>query len=86
MERRQNSTQLFAICVDNSDYPVSLELHKIYRVLPDDDAALDGDLRVIDESGEDYLYPADYFVLIDLPSETGRVLRESFSRNLQHVA
>jgi len=48
----------FVVCVDNSDYPASLELHKIYRVLSDEDAAEDGDLRVVDESGEDYLYPA----------------------------
>jgi hypothetical protein len=44
----------FAICVDNSEYPVSPELHKIYRGLPDVEAERDGDLRVIDESGEDY--------------------------------
>jgi hypothetical protein len=55
----------FAICVDNSEYPASLELHKVYRLLSDDEAAKDGDLRVIDESGEDYLYPADYFVVIE---------------------
>lgn len=47
----------FAICIDNSEYPVSLELHKIYRVLPDDEAERDGDIRVIDESGEDFLIP-----------------------------
>ncbi|HAF21700.1 MAG TPA: hypothetical protein DCK93_02125, partial [Blastocatellia bacterium] len=41
----------------SQDYPASLELHKIYRVLPDEDAATDGDIRVVDESGEDYLYP-----------------------------
>jgi hypothetical protein len=46
--------------------------------LPDKDVALDGDLRIIDESGEDYIYPADYFVLIDLPSDAERVLRSSF--------
>lgn len=51
----------FAVCVDNSEYPASLELHKIYRVLPDQDAERDGDLRVVDESDEDYLYPATYF-------------------------
>ncbi|MFH1954839.1 MAG: hypothetical protein ABIL06_24890 [Pseudomonadota bacterium] len=85
MNRRKDFTLVFAICVDNSDYPVSLELHKIYHVLPDDDAALDGDLRIIDESGEDYLYPAGHFVLIDLPSDTGRVLKESFSHNLQYA-
>jgi hypothetical protein len=64
---------------------VSLELHKIYHVLPDDDAALDGDLRIIDESGEDYLYPAEYFLVLDLPGETAHALTESFSRHLQHV-
>ena len=57
----------FAICVNNAGYPASLELHKIYRVLPDEEAGSDGDLRVVDESGEDYLYPAEYFVLAELP-------------------
>jgi len=57
----------FAVCVNNEDYPASLELHKIYRVLPDEDAAVDGDIRVIDESGEDYLYLEDYFVFVELP-------------------
>ncbi len=57
----------FAVCVSNADYPASLELHKIYRVLPDEDAAIDGDIRVVDESGEDYLYPAEYFVFVELP-------------------
>jgi hypothetical protein len=67
MEQQKTSVPLFAVCINNSEYPASLELHKIYQVLPDDDAAIDGDIRVIDESGEDYLYPADYFVLIELP-------------------
>jgi len=57
----------FAVCVDNTDYPASLELHKIHRVLADADAEKDGDLRVIDESGEDYLFSAERFVLVSLP-------------------
>ena len=57
----------FAVCLNNKDYPVSLELHKIYRILPDEEAKNDGDLRVIDETGEDYLYPASYFAIIELP-------------------
>ena len=65
MKTCEASPLRFAICVDNSEYPASLELHKVYRVLPDEDAAKDDDFRVIDESGEDYLYPADYFVLIE---------------------
>jgi len=65
----------FAVCIDNSDYPASLELHKIYRVLPDRDAEADGDVRVIDESGDDYLYSADRFVPIDVPA----VVRKSLA-------
>jgi hypothetical protein len=67
MKELKKTALKFAVCVNNSAYPASLELHKIYRVLPDEDAALDGDLRVIDESGEDYLYPAKRFVPIAVP-------------------
>ena len=67
MKMRKPTTPRFAICLDNAEYPASLEMHKIYRVLPDVDAERDGDLRIIDESGEDYIYPAEYFVLVDLP-------------------
>jgi len=67
MKRQSEPKPKFVVCVNNSHYPASLELHKIYRALPDDDAAADGDIRVIDESGEDYLYPADYFVAVTLP-------------------
>ena len=63
-----NSQMSFAVCVNNTDYPASLELHKIYAILSDEEGIKDGDLRVIDESGEDYLYPADYFVLVELPT------------------
>ena len=63
------STLTFAVCIDNSQYPASLELHKIYRVLRDDDAVKDGDIRVIDESGEDYLYPSEWFVPIAPPQK-----------------
>ncbi len=69
MRQETRTVIRFAIRVNNSDYPASLELHKIYRVLPDEDAATDGDLRVEDESGEDYLYPADYFVMVELLPE-----------------
>lgn len=77
MKQHKNSTALFAVCINNSEYPASLELHKIYRVLPDEDAARDGDLRVIDESGEDYLYPADYFMMLELPREVQRALLQA---------
>jgi hypothetical protein len=64
----------FAVCINNRGYPASLELHKIYRVLPDEDAAEDGDIRVVDESGEDYLYPAKDFVAIEVPDEVRSAL------------
>ncbi len=64
----------FVVCINNEGYPASLELHKIYRVLPDEDAATDGDIRVIDESGEDYLYPASYFAPISVPAAVEKSL------------
>ena len=70
----------FAVCIDSSGYPASLERHKIYRVLIDRDAAQEGDLRVVDESGEDYLYEARRFVLVDFPASTVRVLNRSFAQ------
>ncbi len=79
------SNHRYAICVNNTDYPAALELRKIYRILPDPDAAEDGDVRVIDESGEDYLYPADYFVIVDFPANAKRALRKSFAREVQAV-
>lgn len=74
------STTRFVICVNNDEYPASLELFKIYRVIPDKEAQADGDIRVIDESGEDYLFPADYFISIDLPRTVVRLLNKSFLR------
>ncbi|WP_448544353.1 hypothetical protein [Roseiflexus sp.] len=64
----------FAICIANTDYPAALEVRKIYQVLPDAAAARHQYLRIIDESGEDYLYPAAYFVLVDLPKEVQEAL------------
>jgi hypothetical protein len=64
---RKTKNPKFVACIDNSGYLASLELHKIYRMLPDADAAEDGDIRVVDESGEDYLYAADRFIDIEVP-------------------
>jgi len=69
MRRTKANGKLFVVCINNSDYPASLELHKIYQVLPDERAAEDDFLRVIDESGEDYLYSADRFVPVELPQK-----------------
>jgi hypothetical protein len=76
MGESTTSLKGFAVCIDNVDYPAALELHKIYRVIPDEEAALDGDIRVIDESGEDYLYPSSYFAPVQLP----QIVKESILR------
>lgn len=75
--RKSVATQRrFAVCVRNDRYEASLECNKIYTVLRDDDAERDGDIRVIDESGEDYLFSADRFVAIEVPA----VVRASLLR------
>jgi hypothetical protein len=74
MQQSENVPPQFAVCIKNTDYPASLELHKIYQVIPDEDAASDGDIRVIDESGEDYVYPASFFVAIEVPQEVERAI------------
>jgi hypothetical protein len=56
-----------AICVKNEGYVASLELRKVYELLPDASASKHGQLRVVDESGEDYLYPKEFFVCIEVP-------------------
>ena len=60
-------TKPFALCIDNSDYEASIILGKAYRVLPDVRAARDDLVRIVDESGEDYLYHRDHFVFVDFP-------------------
>ncbi|MBM4429051.1 MAG: hypothetical protein FJ026_01715 [Chloroflexi bacterium] len=68
----------FVICIRNNGCD-DLEIGKVYQVMADVSAAQDGYLRVIDESGEDYLYPADYFVAITLPEDAERALLAAFS-------
>ncbi len=80
---RRPVSHRFAICVDNAEYPASLELHKVYRILPDKEATRHGDLRVIDESGEDYLYPTECFVPVDLPRQTVKALKKGYARTYQ---
>ena len=64
------SQNYFVICINNSEYPASLEFRKIYECVPDERADSLGQLRVIDESGEDYLYPKESFIRIELPDST----------------
>jgi hypothetical protein len=63
----------YVLCISNAGYPISLETRKIYEVIPDPDGERFGMLRVIDESGEDYLFEADRFVPIDVPKEAQAV-------------
>lgn len=67
MEQIKRDIPKFVICLNNAEYPASLELHKVYRIIRDEDAADDGDLRVIDESAEDYRYPASWFAVVEQP-------------------
>jgi hypothetical protein len=57
----------FAVCIDNTDYRASLIPGKVYRIIPDPVAAQDDLVRIVDESGEDYLYHKDYFAFVDFP-------------------
>ncbi len=63
---RKRAGEQFVLCVENESNPESLEILKVYRTLPDAEAQQDKWIRVIDESGEDYLYPKDYFVKVEL--------------------
>jgi len=64
----------FAVCLKNDGYEVSLERRKIYQMLPDPDAAKHRQVRVIDESGDDYLYPQNFFAPIELPQPIRRAV------------
>ncbi len=64
----------FALCIKNEGYAASLEVRKVYRLLSDSDASKYGQVRIVDESGEDYLFPADYFVPVELPQQAKEAL------------
>jgi len=71
---KKNKEKSFAICIESKECE-DLEKRKIYRVLPDDEAAKEGYLRIVDESGEDYLYPQSYFILVELTQEAQNALQ-----------
>jgi hypothetical protein len=68
----KSDTQHYVLCVSNKKYPASLEARKIYQCVPDPQAEAHGQIRVIDESGEDYLYPQEFFLPIEIPEEATR--------------
>jgi hypothetical protein len=72
MKRRKPQVE-FVLCIQNEGCD-DLEIRKLYQVVPDQAAVQDGYLRVIDESGEDYLYPAEYFVAVELPNGVAKAL------------
>lgn len=73
-ERMSEHKRRFAICVDNSDYEASLILRKIYEIIPDELGAKDDLLRIVDESGEDYLYHKSHFIMVEFPIEVEHAL------------
>ena len=79
MKGLARSQVCFAVCINNKGYEASLELGKLYRVIPDEETDRHGYLRIVDESGEDYGYSADRFFAIDLPKPVERALLKAAS-------
>ena len=75
MPTQTKKTEGFAVCLQNRGYGASLEVRKLYPVVSDPDAAANDLIRVIDESGESYLYPLRLFQKVTLPAELQRALR-----------
>ena len=75
-----HSFSAYVLCIDDGGYPESLEVRKVYAVLPDERAAMNNYIRVIDETGEDYLYPAKHFVPINVPPEAAKILHAGIKR------
>jgi hypothetical protein len=67
MSEKKRASRRYAVCISNKGNEASLERNKLYVLLPDRKAEADGLLRVIDEDGEGYLYPADWFVAVEVP-------------------
>ena len=79
MKRPSKARARFAVCVKNKGYEASLEIRKLYRVIPDEKAERHGYLRIVDESGEDYGYAATRFLAIDVSRPLERVLLKAAS-------
>jgi hypothetical protein len=77
MAERKATSRRYVVCISNKGNEASLERNKIYVVLPDPKAEADGLLRVIDEDAEDYLYPAEWFVAVELPKAVQASLRKA---------
>ena len=75
MRNKRNSVGRFVVCINNRDYEASLQIGKLYRVIPDDQATGSGLLRVIDEEDEDYGYPSEWFFPVEIPQALARALQ-----------
>ena len=75
MRKKAKQEKHFAVCINNEGYKASLEVGKLYRVIPDEEAASHGYIRIIDESGEDYGYSADRFFLLEVPQALADALQ-----------
>lgn len=74
MKKRTRQEAHFAVCIDNEGYEASLEVGKLYRIVPDEKAASHGYIRVIDESGEDYGYSVNRFFRLEVPRPLEKAL------------
>jgi len=79
MKKRVKQEISFAVCINNKRYEASLEVGKLYRIIPDEKAEAHGYLRIVDESGEDYGYSADRFFRLEVPQLLERVLLRASS-------
>ena len=79
MKKRTRVQVRFAVCIKNKGYEASLEIGKLYRMVPDQEAARRGYLRIVDESGEDYGYSAERFFAVDLPKPLEKALLKAAS-------
>lgn len=78
MSEKRKVSRRYAVCIKNKGNEASLERNKLYVLLPDRRAEADGLVRVIDEDGEDYLYPADWFVAVEVPKAVQASLLSAF--------
>lgn len=79
MKKKIKQEPYFAVCINNKKYEASLEIGKLYRVLPDEEAESHGYLRVVDESGEDYGYSSERFFRLEIPRPLERALFKAAS-------
>ncbi len=74
MRNNANRSTHFGVCIDNAGYAASLEAGKLYAIIPDDEAAKHGYIRVVDESGDDYGYSAERFFMLEVPDALAKAL------------